>query len=133
MRIKGIVAALISTTLLFGGLTGIAAAHTFTDRTRLTLHVNDRHVDRGDDVVFSGRLRARHKKCRSHQVVELYRNGRLIATTTTNSGGHYRFRRQIFRTGTYRVKFAGFVGGTHPHSHTCKRSSSPRVKVHVRR
>lgn len=131
MRIKGIVSALISMTLLFGGFTGTAAAHTFTDNTSLTLKVSDTNVQRGDYVVFSGHLRAHHKRCRSHQVVGLYKDGVLIRTTTTDSTGFYRFRIRVTSTGTYQVRFAGFVGGTHPHSHTCRPSRSRRVKVEV--
>ena len=132
MRIKALAAVLISATLLLGGPTGMAVAHTFRDRTQLTLNVSDRNVDRGDYVVFSGRLKADHKECRAHRIVELYRDGVKVDQTQTNDDGEYRFRRRVFDDHRWQVRFGGFVGGTHPHSHTCKESESKRVKVNVR-
>jgi len=132
MKIKPIAAVLVSFTLLLGGPIGAAVAHSFTDQTSLTLSVSDRNVERGDTVSFYGHLRARHHLCEANRIVELYRNGVRVDQTRTNSDGFYRFRRRLTSTATWQVRFGGFVGGTHPHSHTCLRSSSNRIKVHVR-
>lgn len=132
MKLKAILALLLSGTVLLGGPIDAAVAHTFSDRTRLTLEVSDRHVDRGDRVVFSGRLKAEHAVCRNHRVVKLYRDGQKVDQTQTNSNGSYQFKRNVFRTARWQVRFGGYVEGTHPHSHTCRQSESKRVKVFVR-
>ena len=133
MRIKALAVVLISATLLLGGPAGVVVAHTFTYRTQLTLNVSERHIERGEYVIFFGRLKADHKDCRSHQVVRLYRDGNQVDTTTTDDDGEYRFRRRVFDTARWQVRFGGSVSGTHPHSHTCKKSESKSVKVTVHR
>ena len=130
MKIKAILALLVSGTLFFGGLE-TAVAHTFVDETRLTLNVSDTHVHRNQKVTFSGRLIADHRSCYSHRTVRLYRNGQLVESTTTDSNGFYSFRVKVSRTRTYQVRFAGSVRGVHPHSHTCKPSRSRRATVQV--
>jgi hypothetical protein len=131
MRIKAIVALLLSGTMLVGAPAGVALAHTFTDDTSITLNVSDRNIQRGDEVIFSGHLSSEHATCHSGRVVRLYRNGVRVATTTTNKSGYYRFKRTIYSTATWQVRFGGSVGGTHPHSHTCLRSGSRRITIHV--
>lgn len=133
MKIRGVLALLVSGTLVLAGPVGSVDAHTFTDNTRLTLNVSDRQVRRGDDVAFFGRLIAQHATCRNHRAVKLYRNHRPVERTQTNSNGFYRFNRVLRRTATWQVRFGGFVEGTHPHSHTCRKSGSRRISVTVRR
>ncbi len=129
MKTKSILALLVSATLLVGGSIESVSAHTFTDTTSLTLNVSDRNVRRGDDVAFFGRLIAQHATCRNHRTVKLYRNHHPVKATETNSNGFYRFNRVLRRTATWQVRFGGFVGGTHPHSHTCRKSGSRRVTI----
>jgi hypothetical protein len=131
MRVKSILALLISGTLLIGGPTGVAVAHDFTDDTTLTLNVTDRHIDRGDEVGFSGHLIADHATCRNHRSIKLFRNGDKVAQTQTNTHGFYSFHRTIFRTATWQTRFGGSVGGTHPHNHTCLKSGSRRITIYV--
>ena len=131
MKIRAIVALLLSGTLLIGAPVGSAFAHVFVDDTSLSLNVSDRNINSGDQVFFTGRLSAEHATCRSGRVVRLYRNGVRVATTTTSRTGFYRFKRTIFSTATWQVRFAGAVGGTHPHSHTCERSGSRRITIQV--
>jgi hypothetical protein len=131
MKIKGILALIMSGMLLLGGPTGTAVARDFTDSTTLSLNASPRHVDKGDSVSFSGHLRADHKKCRVHRTIKLFRNGVKVAQTLTDSNGFYRFVRNIFRTANWQTRFSGAVGGTHPHSFTCLASRSRTVTVSV--
>lgn len=132
MKVKQMFILLVSVTVLLAGSMEMAVAHQFSDRTRLTLNVSDRNVQDGDTVVFSGRLISRHKRCRAHQVVGLYRDGVKVDQTRTNGKGFYSFKRKLFRTARWQVRFEGTVRGTHPHSHTCRPSRSQKVRVRVR-
>ena len=132
MKVKQMLTLLVSVTLLLTGSMETAVAHQFSDRTRLTLNVSDRSVQRGDTVTFSGRLIAKHRRCRAHRVVGLYRNGVKVDQTRTSGRGFYSFKRKLFRTARWQVRFAGRVSGTHPHSHTCRPSRSKKIRVVVR-
>ncbi len=109
-----------------------AEAHTRTASTSLTLKVSDTRVDRGDRVIFRGKLRSGWKKCRARQTVTLYRGNRAVQSKMTNRKGRYKFARSVKKTKVWRVRYAGRAWGVHPHDHQCLASSSRGVRVRVR-
>ena len=109
---------------------GTAQAVT-TYNTRLRFRASDTSITRGDDVVFKGRLRSPFAKCVRHSTVTLYRDGHAVDSTKTTSTGRFRFVRHPRLPHTWKVKFAGKTGGTHPDQWVCEASVSERIRVRV--
>ena len=109
---------------------GTAQAVT-TYNTRLTLRASSTSIQKGDRVVFSGHLKSKFEKCYNHRKVTLYRNGKAVDSKQTSSTGSFRFVWHPRRTHTWKVKFAGKTGGTHPNQWVCNASASDPVKVLV--
>ncbi len=111
---------------------GTAFAVSWVAPTSLTLDVDDRSVDKGDKVHFSGNLNSPKKKCRRRQWVALYRGNDKVARTRTNRNGHYEFTQTIKRTKRWHTEYKERTFGTHPDTKTClgSRSNNVRVEAH---
>lgn len=125
--VKRILAVSLTLVVVLGGM-ALAAT---TYNTRLTFRASSTSINRGQDVVFSGKLKSSFAKCYKSRKVTLYRNGKAVDTKHTSSTGHFTFVRHPNRTHTWRAKFAGKTGGTHPNQWACRASASDKVRVEV--
>jgi hypothetical protein len=113
--------------------TAPVAAHERTASTSISLHADDKKVDRGDKVKFSGRLTSPWKKCRKWKAVTLFRDGSAVGAKQTMKNGKFSFSKNVQGTSVWRVSFAGKSWGVHPHVHECLGSSSRTIRIQVRR
>jgi hypothetical protein len=113
--------------------TAPVAAHERTASTSISLHADDKKVDRGDKVKFSGRLTSPWKKCRKWKAVTLFRDGSAVGAKQTMKNGKFSFSKNVQGTSDWRVSFAGKSWGVHPHVHECLGSSSRTIRIQVRR
>ncbi len=126
---KGLAVAAASV-LLFSG---IASARDINAVTHLSLSASDTNVSRGDVVTLSGRLVTIHA-CQRNQRIELFQvghPGNMLASTRTDGGGNYSFKRKMTRTTSFRTIFPGSAKGVHPDSTICQGSHSNGITVHV--
>jgi hypothetical protein len=112
--------------------TAPVAAHERTASTSISLHADDKKVDRGDKVKFSGRLTSPWKKCRKWKAVTLFRDGNAVGAKQTMKNGKFSFSKNVQGTSDWRVSFAGKSWGVHPHVHECLGSSSRSIRIRVR-
>jgi len=102
----------------------MADAAVFVGHTNLTIHV------RGQTV--SGKLVGR-PECRPNQTIELWIDGVLQDTTTTDANGNYSFDTSISVGGDVQTRFQGSRTGQHPNRFICSPSNSRIVVVkHVK-
>jgi hypothetical protein len=120
----------IVVTLSFGA--SAEAAVTLV-RTSVTMTASKTSIQRGQAVFFSGRLKARAKKCRARQRVTLYRNRTRVRNLRTTTRGKYTFKIRPTQTARWRVRYAGRRFGVHPNIRRCLASSSKARRVRVRR
>ena len=85
-----------------------------------------------EQLVFSGRLSSQVRQCFARKLVQITRNGDVIASDTTDRRGRYSVARRIRRGGRYQAVFSGYQFGTHPHNHTCAASSSNVIRIRIR-
>jgi hypothetical protein len=100
-------------------------------KTSLVLRVSDNQVPEGTKVSFGGQLKSPWIKCVKNRKVKLLRNGNKLGVRRTNATGQVLFRRQLFHTGTFKLRFAGRQWGKHPHRHSCRASNSRKIRVTV--
>lgn len=116
------------------GVSGIAAAHTATFDTSLTIRRSPTGtVAPGTTVVFKGKLRSDVDRCVRNSKVALVRVGVGVVTKTrTDGSGRYRFEQVVNETARWRTRFKGKVlTAEHPHNHTCAASKSKTIRVPV--
>src|SRR4051794_36729399 len=107
----------VTVVLLF---TQMADAAVFVGHTNLTIHV------RGQTV--SGKLVGR-PECRANQSIELWVDGVLQDTTTTDANGNYSFDTSIAVGDDVQTRFEGSRTGQHPNRFICEPSMSRIVVV----
>ena len=100
--------------------TQMADAAVFVGHTNLTIHV------RGQTV--SGKLVGR-PECRPGQTIELWVDGALQDTTTTDSKGNYSFDTSIAVGDDVQTRFQGSRTGEHPDRFICEPSQSRIVII----
>jgi len=98
----------------------MADAAVFVGHTNLTIHV------RGQTV--SGKLVGR-PECRPNQTIELWIDGVLQDTTTTDANGNYSFDTSISVGDDVQTRFQGSRTGQHPNRFICSPSNSRIVIV----
>ncbi len=130
---KKIVMSLAAATLLIASVgSGPALAHVRMAPTSLSLHVSDNHIDRGERVTFTGKLRSDWDRCVRFKKVSLFKGEKKVLTKETTRSGSFRFARSPKNTRTWHVEFAGKrLRGPHPHVHRCLSSESRSVTVRV--
>jgi hypothetical protein len=106
----------------------VAGAHTFSAKTTITIHYGYKHGN------FYGRVKSSHARCKRHRRVKLYkalrnRPDRLVGRDTTNRRGRYRIHRPHAH-GHFYSRVATRVFGRYGHSHECRGSRSPTIRVH---
>jgi hypothetical protein len=130
MRRKLFVMPLLVASLAF--TSAAARAHVFVAPTALSIQLRGGPVDPGETVTITGRLAGR-PACRANQRIDLVQNGvGVVATTTTDASGFYRFQVTVTEDTAFRTRFSGSASGVHPHSHVCAGSSSRLLRVKVR-
>jgi len=100
--------------------TQVASAAVFVGHTNLTIHV------RGQTV--SGKLVGR-PQCRPDQAIELWIDGVLEDTTTTDAKGNYSFDTSITVGDDVQTRFGGSRTGQHPDRFICEPAQSRIVIV----
>ncbi len=120
---RGLIAALF---VLVGGMFApqIAGATVLVGQTNLTIHV------RGGSV--EGKL-VGNPACRGDQSIDLYVDGVLVDSTTTDGAGNYAFGVSLFPPTDVQTRFAGSRTGVHPDRFICEPANSRIVivkKVH---
>ena len=113
-------------------LAGTAAtAHVSVGRTTLSIQIRGDRVEVGETVSITGRLGGK-RSCRPGQQIDLIRPGSgVVATTTTDADGAYRFRIVATEDEVLQARFSGSVSGIHPHSHVCSASTSRTLRMDV--
>jgi hypothetical protein len=97
-----------------------ASANVFVGHTDLTIQVRDQTV--------SGKLVGR-PGCRPDQTIELWVDGALQGTTTTDSGGNYSFSTSLAADSDVQTRFGGSRTGSHPDRFICEPALSRLVIV----
>jgi hypothetical protein len=123
MKRMAIVISLMTVVAMLGAEPALAGA-----TTSLTMNIEDKTVHRRQTIKVDGRLRSPRAACRANQTVELWIDGGLYQTTTTDGEGNYSFRvspphpvgRHRFQT-----RFPG--------NDTCDPAQSDPQRVRVRR
>jgi hypothetical protein len=87
MKRVAIVISLIAVVSMLGSDVALAGTN-----TSLTMQIADKTVHRRQTIKVSGELNSSRAGCRANQSVELYIDGGLYATTTTDAQGNYSFR-----------------------------------------
>jgi len=110
---------------------GIAQAHVRVFPTDTTLATSARRVSAGTKVTFSGRILVGKKKCKARKEIQITRNRKRFAVTTTNGRGKFSITKRVRKPGRYRAVYEGFTFGAHPHNHICSSSSSKAVRIRI--
>ena len=120
---------------------GSALADGFIASTSITLKVSpDKTVPAGTKITLSGKLQSDRAFCRNNSLLTLRAYGEtqdendpggVVDTTTTTSGGQYKFKVVVTEQIRFRVWFRGKVGGVHPDIKTCEKSRSKTVTIYV--
>lgn len=121
----------LAVSLVLMMLLGDTALAATTYNTAIKLRASNTSIQRGQRVIFSGELKSTFRKCFRDRKVTLYRNGVAVESQRTDRQGDFRFVRHPNRTRTWRVKFAGKTGGTHPNQWICEASASNKIRVQV--
>ena len=108
--------------VLVGGMISpeIASATVFVGQTNLTIHV--------DGTSISGKLVGR-PECRPNQTIELWVDGALQDTTTTDGDGNYGFTYPLVPPTDVQTRFGGSRTGEHPDRFICAPALSRIVIV----
>jgi hypothetical protein len=117
-------------------LAGPAEATDFTAKTSLGINVNPAHIQKGQSVKVSGRLKSPKSACVKDMKIQLFSKGKnkpwkQVAHTFTKNDGSYKFTRHPKKNKKFQTKFLGKTTGVHPHEHTCLASESVVKKVKV--
>jgi len=130
-NVKRRVIQLVAVLSILGLFGPMAEAHVADFSTSLTLKVDDSKIRKGHYVTFISKLSSSKTKCYANRSVSLYKNGNFMSKKRTDPTGKVQFSRRVFTTSDWRTKFLGFTFGTHPHRHTCLKSTSNKVTVTV--
>lgn len=128
----------ITIVLLVGGWlffsAGPALGH--FDDSRISLHVNAHRFDRGDRVVFFGRLNNEHRRCERNESVQLRKRrrgggSRFVDSTRTDGEGEFRFsfRFRPRKAGRYFARYNGSGRFGYNNNHRCGRDRSPSRRI----
>jgi len=127
--IKLTVAILMASLLVAGPA---SADNTISTKTKL--HASDTKVKVGAKVTFKVQVTAKNKKCYKNRKIDWYKNGHFKKHRQLNAQGKVKFTLNMKAAGkrTYQAKFLGAEFGKHPHHHTCTKSHSKVVTIHVK-
>ena len=129
-RRSAVLGAIAAATVLL--LTSSASGHVSVAPTALSIQQRGGPVSEGDTVTITGKL-AGPRHCRPGQTIQLLRVGSgVIATTTTDAAGRYRFEIVASEPMAVQAHFGGSGSGVHPHSHLCAASTSRVLRVKIR-
>ncbi|MGH2590050.1 MAG: hypothetical protein ACRDGW_04555 [Actinomycetota bacterium] len=132
--------AVLSVAALVVPLGGVATAHTEVFPTSLSISRSPfGRVQAGTVVTFSGRLSSGNqiapgkRACINNSRIRLVQIGEgVVGSTRTDRRGRYEINEPVNRTARFRVRYLGEVlSAIHPHTHTCRASSSSRIRVPV--
>ncbi len=117
-----------SLTLITGGGSP-AGAH--VSESRITLSVDDHSVRKNQSVIFYGKLRNAHRKCRAGEEVQLKRvRTGVIATDVTDSDGEFRFKLDPQpNRGKFFARYRGKGRFGYGNKHKCSAAQSDIVRI----
>jgi hypothetical protein len=120
-----------SLVVAINGTAAAGWAHVFTAPTALSIQQRGGPVDAGETVTITGKLAGR-PPCRAGQSIDLVRlGGGLVATTTTDASGRYRFEITAVERFAVQARFGGSSAGVHPHSHLCDAATSRLLRLKI--
>ena len=99
--------------------------------SRISLHVDDHTVKGNEKVLFFGKLRNTHLKCRANEVVVLKRRGSgVIDSDVTDADGEFSFRQDPQpNRGRFFARYRGKGRFGYGNGHRCSQATSDPVKI----
>lgn len=107
---------------LAGTLGGAALAHDRTYNRNISIQYKRKPPQ------FYGTIGSKNPECKDNQTVNLFENGVLVATTTSNNSGQYRFNYTAKPGARYFVRVDENVTGGYGHSHVCSGAQSRTIR-----
>ena len=107
---------------LAGTLGGAALAHDRTFNRKISIQY------KRNPPQFYGTIGSNNPECKDNQTVNLYENGVLVASTTTNNAGQYSFNYTAKPGARYFVRVEESVNGGYGHSHVCSGAQSRSIR-----
>ena len=125
-------AALAAGSLVLIGSTPVGA---HLSESRISLHVDDHTVKPDQRVLFFGRLRNTHLKCRQGEEVELVRRGTgVVDVDVTDAEGEFSFKQDPKpNRGRYFARYRGKGRFGYNNQHRCSRAVSDPVRIRRQR
>jgi hypothetical protein len=107
------------TVVIIAGLIAVAASSAHTESYKSTITIKHEN----GSPRYSGRVISSLEACERNRTVKLYTSeGEVIAETTTNDRGHWRYE---FIGARYYARVVRRVIGSGQHEHVCKGDRSP--------
>lgn len=123
--------AVLVTAIAMGSLFvgGMASAH-FADSS-ISLNVDDKKVKGDEKVLFFGKLKNPHQKCKGAEKVELVRkHSGVVATDMTDSDGEFSFNHDPKPNhGRYFARYDGKGKFGYGNKHRCSSARSDTVRI----
>lgn len=134
MRRYALRIAVLAAMLLVSVLAGTSSANVWVKDTHLSIHMMPSgQVDPGDRVLIHGRLKP--QACQEGQRIRLMKvvpgPNEVLKSDRTDGNGEYSFRLHPDNDMKVYARFAGSVDDTYAHSHTCLKSTSEKLTIHV--
>jgi hypothetical protein len=107
---------------LIGTLAGGALAHDRTYNRNISIQYKKKPPQ------FYGTIGSNNPECKDSQTVNLFENGVLVATTTSNNSGQYTFNYTAKPGARYFVRVDENVTGGYGHSHVCSGAQSRTIR-----
>ena len=111
-----------------------AGAH-FAESRINPFDVSDRSVKKNQEIVFFGKLRNRHRKCRAEEEVELVRRRTgVVDVDITDDEGEFRFKQDPQpNRGRYFARYRGKGRFGYGDQHRCSRAVSEVIRIRRQR
>jgi hypothetical protein len=105
------------------------------DDSRTTIGTPERNLERGDRIVFFGRLNNEHRKCERREIIELVHRGEgVVDTDRTDREGEFVLRNGRFQwkqdKGWYFARFRGSGRFGYNDRHRCGHDRSRGIRLH---
>jgi hypothetical protein len=102
--------------------------------TKTKIHASDTKVKVGAKVTFKVQVTSKNKKCYKNRKIDWYKNGHFKKKRQLGPQGKVKFKLNMKAAGsrTYQAKYPGYEFGKHPKHHTCTKSHSKVVTIHVK-
>jgi hypothetical protein len=121
------------TTALVGSLALVVSpsANAHFAESRISLHVDDHKVKGNEKVLFFGKLRNTHRKCRAGEEVELVRrNSGVVDVDVTDSDGEFSFTHDPDpNRGRFFARYKGHGKFGYNNKHRCSNAVSDPVRI----